>query len=763
MKKLLPFSFLFFLIFLTEAYAFEVKLKPENVFCTANECDKLEVLVNCSNALQVSGRIENPIRMELNFVRENVFKAEIPKYIFENALKSSLYTLSLTCKNYSGEFSTYYNFFVSTLETKIESLSQSYLGDNVAILVVSVKKDNSPLNPSQLSFSTKPLTLIGWYYSFPLYTLLLEVPKTLGTYKLEVLINVSVEGYENKQLKLEKNFEVKQPLELSLSSEKKEVRPGDVITLTISALEKGEPVLLTKEYLSIKLGSEEIKKDEINLYSSGSAFKAEFHAPELPPGEYELIVNLNYKNYSATQKITITYVIQASGKIVDLNNQGIPTEIKFLKNNQEKRLFTDSSGFYSGLIAPGSYDLQVNFPQATLFLYDVKVSNFEDPLKYYFFDSDVEGIKVAGLFIFEFKLPYSNAKILMRYDERKVMNEKDLVVYKCSDFNPSNKICNSEWKRELATIDTVSNIVIVETKSFSAYAVGARKSLVLDFAFDKSSYGLKELVKVRGLIKDDTNNLVSDALIKVKGDFGLNVSTYSDSLGIFYFEFFAPEQEGFYNVLVSVEKNPYQSTNKSLTFQVVKKKEISLVFPDTIRILKGENRTVIFSLINTGQTEILNLYISIAGLPSNYFKVQEKVEKIGIGEKFDVPVIFTIPSDAKEETLSPVFKVFSEGLTKEEIFGLTIESGNITQSINMPSAAFVMPELPLTTSDLIYISFFAVFCITFAIILKKLKRKVKERERIRNLLSDIKMEIKRKKESSAQTFNNLTEKDKEPT
>ncbi|MEM5794206.1 MAG: hypothetical protein QXS48_01855 [Candidatus Aenigmatarchaeota archaeon] len=764
MKKLFLISALAFFFILSKAYAFEVKLNPENVFCLYNECEKIEILVNCSDASQVSGRIEEPVKMDFTFTKENLFKAEIPSYFFEIAPKPSLYTLNLTCKNSSGEFSSLYNFYVSNLEAKIESLSQGYLGDEIATLVLSVKKDGSPLSENQVSFSTKPINLKGWYYSSPFYTLLLEVPKALGTYNLEVLANVSVQGYEIKQIKLGKTFEVKQPLELSLSLDKKEVKAGDTISLTISALERGEPVLLTKDYLSIKVGSEEIEKDKINLYSSGSAFKLEFQAPELSPGEYDLLVTMNYKNYSVAQKKTIAYVFQASGKIADLNNQGISTEIKFFKDGQERKFVTDSSGSYSGFLVPGNYNLQISFPQATLYLYNVTISSFEDPIKYYFFDSDVEGIRVAGLFVFEFKLPYSSAKISMRYDERKVSNEKDLVVYKCSDFNPSNKFCNSEWKKEVATIDAVSNLVTIETKSLSAYAIGTRKSLVLDFSFEKSSYTLKEIVKVRGLVKDETNSLVPNALIKASSDFGLNVSTYSDSSGIFYFEFFAPESEGTYKVLISAEKGSYISSNKSLAFQVVKKREVSLVVPDTIRILKGENRTIIFSLINTGQTQILNLSISITGLPESYFKVQERVDKIEVGEKLDLPVIFTIPSDAKEETLSLTFKIFSEDFSKEEVFGLTIVSENATQSISMPSAAFSLPELPLTKSDLIYLSIFAVFCVSLAFVLKKTKKRVKERERIKNLLSDIKMEIRRRKESPIQAFNDLIERvEKEPT
>ncbi|MGC8812222.1 MAG: hypothetical protein ACP5O8_01385 [Candidatus Aenigmatarchaeota archaeon] len=762
MRKLVFILFFFaFFILLKEVYAFEVMLEPKNVFCIANQCDEVEVLVNCSNASEVSGRIEKPIVSQLTFTKDNLFRATIPSYIFENAVKPSDYNLNITCKNNSGEFSNSFSFYVSTLEARIESLTQSYLGDEVTTLGVSVKKDGSSLTYDQVNFSVRPLKLKSWYFSPPLYFLVLEVPNTAGSYNLEVLANVSVEGYGKKQIKLEKTIEVKQPLELTVSLDKTEVRPGDKITLTLSALERGEQVLITKDYLSVKIGSTQV--ENINLYSSGSAFKAEFEAPELPAGEYELEVKFNYKDYSVTQKRNIGYVLQASGKITDLNNQGITTEIKFLKDGQEKKKFiTDASGFYSGFIVPGSYDLQITFPQSTLYLYNVSANSFEDPIKYYFFDTDVEGIRVAGLFVFEFKLSYSKVKIVMKYDERKLNNERDLVVYKCSDFNPSNKICNSEWNKQTATIDTIGNTVTLESSSLSAYATGTRKYLILDFALDKTSYGLKEMVKVRGLVKDESGNLISNALVKVSGNFELNLSTYSDSSGIFYFEFFAPKEEGLYNLLIGAEKGSYLPANKSLAFQVTKKREVSLVIPDTIRLVKGENRTITFSVINTGQADVSNLSLSLEGLPEDYFRMQDRIENIETGQKVDVPVSFMIPNDASEATLSLTFKVFSDEVSKEGIIGLTILSENATQtSLALPSASF---SLPITSSDITYLSIFALVCVSLAFILKKSKRGVKERERVKNLLSEIKMEIKRRKENPTQAFNSLVERnEKEST
>jgi hypothetical protein len=149
-------------------------------------------------------------------------------------------------------------------------------------------------------------------------------------------------------------------------------------------------------------------------------------------------------------------------------------------------------------------------------------------------------------------------------------------------------------------------------------------------------------------------------------------------------------------------------------------------------------------------------------LPEEYFSIQEKIELIKAGEKVDIPVQFKIPENASEATLSLTFKVFSEEISKEGIIGLTILSENVSQTLpGLPSASF---SLPITSSDITYLSIFAFVCISLAIFLKKFKKKAKEREKIKNLLSGIKMEIRRKKENPIQSFNKLVERvEKEST
>jgi len=400
-------------------------------------------------------------------------------------------------------------------------------------------------------------------------------------------------------------------------------------------------------------------------------------------------------------------------------------------------------------------------------LYDVTIDEFNNPINYYSLNKDTEEMKVEGLYVFEVALPYSKTKILINYDESKVPNEKELVVYKCSDWNSALHTCNSKWIKQDAITDTIRNLVTIETQSLSAYALGIRKTLFLDFTSDKTVFGLNELMEIRGIVRDESGNFVPNVLINATvPSTNIKLSTYSDSSGIFSFQFVTPQEEGFYFLDVRAEKDPYIPANKTWNFQVIKERAISIVVPDGVRIKKGEKKTISFSVINTGQADIYNLSFYLKGLPENYFSMQESVEKIKVGEEIKVPITFEIPLNASANTYSLTFGIISGEINKEEIVGLTIYEENVTAQTQQQPSGFSFPTanivLPFSLEEITYLSIFAVVSISTAYFLKKRKkRKVKGREEIKNLLFDIKREIQRKKiENPMQAFNELIEKER---
>ncbi|MEM7825067.1 MAG: carboxypeptidase-like regulatory domain-containing protein [Candidatus Aenigmatarchaeota archaeon] len=514
-------------------------------------------------------------------------------------------------------------------------------------------------------------------------------------------------------------------------------------------------IAINKDNLEIYVGNTQATITAITPISN--YFNVAILAPDLSSGSYTLSVLLLYKNYSYTNSKTIDYIVPVSGKIVDENEKGVAVQLRFLLNNVEKlRLYTDSSGDYSGNLPPDTYDIQAIFPQSTLYLYDVRVSSFENPIKYYYLISDVPGLNLVGLYVYEAALTYSKVSIEMKYDERNVLNENLIKVYRCENWNTGRKECYSNWEEISASVDTIRNTVYVNTTSLSAYAIGTLKQLSIDFNLNKQKFYLKDLVKLKGMVLDENRNSVSNSSVRVYGKNITSVKSFSDSNGVFSIEFLSPEQEGNYTLFLSAEKHPYLSFNSSIILEVVKSREISIVFPETVKIKQGENLTQDFTLVNTGQTDLYNLNISLTGIPSEYYTLIPNVEKLDVGKEIKLSIYFSIPSNVSKGTSSATLKVFNDEVSKEKIFGFTIVEKNQTVVSPAPvTGLFGKISIP-PIQDIIYVAIFAATSFFLVLILKR--RKIKNgREEIKNLLFDIKNYIK--KRENERSFNKKLEQE----
>ncbi len=771
MKKILILAF-FAIFFTSKALAYpyfeDVRLEPQNVLCLEDECDSPSIIAYCMDSegkdVNVFGSLISPIRMQNNesfqFDGEKwVFK--LSPYYFDQ--KKAYYTFNLYCSNGNETNSTTLTFKVSTLEALIRSFkSPVYLGDNSEIRV-NIKKDDEFLT-SYTNFILR-ISQASWnktvYLSGDEWVIKFDAPKVKGIYDVELIINVSIPSYSSKTISLKKKLEVKEPLELILSLNKREFVPNDLIKITVSAYEKGEAIILSKDYLTFKVGSVLIESEKISLSASGNSFIFEFGMPNLSPGNYDLEIRFNYKNYSLVKREQIGYIIPISGKFLDLNNKGISATIRFLINGiEKKKISTDSSGYYSGSIIPGTYDIEFTFPQSTLTLYSVNLENFEDPIKYYYTQKDVEGIKSAGFFIFETSLPYSYARIVMNYDESKVRNENNLKIFKCKDWNTGSLTCNSGWEEVFGLIDNVKNTVTLETKSLSAYVIGESKSLEIQVSLNKEFYSPEEVVIITGVVRDSEKNLIQNALVNITLAGIISKSVYTDAAGIFSLEFPAPN-EGTYNIFLEASKKTYSSANSSLMLNVIRKKDISIVSPDSIRIEQGSEKIFDILLVNTGQTDLYNISIFISGIASNYLEFPQFLNEIKVGEEVKVPIKFKIPENEPPSTSSLTIKVRFNGQEKTQILGFTVlaKSNATVEKPLIPTAKIVLPSF---SPELAYILIFGFLLISFSFLLKKIKKRRKERDEVINLLLNIKKEIKKEKiEHPIQAFNLLVEKERE--
>ncbi|MEM5766626.1 MAG: carboxypeptidase-like regulatory domain-containing protein [Candidatus Aenigmatarchaeota archaeon] len=764
MKGIILIAFLFGILILpslatASPLISEITLKPSSEIWID---ENLEIKVNCTNGSKVNatliGETGYIIYVENFNLTNGLYEAKIDSTYWRN--KSESFRTIVNCLDESDNTNTQNetNITVSKFNVEIYRINPStiYLGDMIEVDVL-VKKDAVPINSSNINFmitvddQIKQPEIRPPYDPYDGWIIFLnssEISNPIKTHGLKIIVS-----YDRANSTKITSFTINEPIQFSiLNVDKTWIKPNDTINLKIQALDRGNIIPLNKENLLIKIDN--TQASVVAISPSNDFFSVTILAPNLSPGKYSLIAFLSHKNYTYSSSSIIHYIVPITGKFVDENDKGIYTRISFFLDGIEKlRLYTDATGTYSGSLPPGTYDVEIVFPQSTLHLYEAEINDFEDPIRYYYLDSiDLEGLNVANLFVYEVALPYYKASIDMKYDERNVLDENLLKVYKCEDWNFGRKECHGKWDEIPASVDKVRNMVYVSTKSLSSYAIGTLKKLSVDFNFNKQTFYIKDLVRIRGIVVDEYKNSVDNASVSIQiKNTSINQKVFSDKNGLFTIEFLSPEKEGNYSLTLTAKKHPYVSFNYTLTLQVLKSKEISIVSPDTVRINQGENFTQEFSVVNTGQTELHNLNISLEGIPKEYYILQDNIGKLEINEEKKLKIEFLIPSNASIGTLSCKIKVFNEEVYKEKTFGFTIIEKNQTlESKTTPVGLFGKIVLPQIAPDWIYIFLFAVITFSLSFLLKKRKIKSQGKEEIKHYLLNVKEFLKKKSETATQ-------------
>jgi len=565
--------------------------------------------------------------------------------------------------------------------------------------------------------------------------------------------------YRGKTVSDSKNVYVQTPLEFDLvSMDKTWIKPNENITFTFRAAYNGNSFDFKKEYLTIWIDSDKV--DVLSISQVGEYSDVVISAPDLPPGTYDLDIRFSYIGYIKDISRTIDYVVPISGSIIGSNNEVIHTQLKFSSNETERTYITDASGSYSGQLPPGTYNIEITFPKSKLILSGVILNEFDDPIKFDNPSTDVEitGIGVSSVFVFEIALTYSNAYLEMKYDDSKITDESKINLYKCENWNFGRKVCNSNWATLAADIDTVRNEIKINNTELSAFLIGYKKNLKLDFHLDKSEYYLNDLIKITGTLEDEENNPVSEAQIKVNiPGTSITASTTCDNNGVFTIEFFGPANEGKYSIILSAEKLPFANVNASEEIDVVKSEKLTILLSDSIKIKQGESVNIPLDIVNNGQTDFYNLNFSVEGVPKEYYTLPlTEVTEFKSGDEVKTSINFVIPKNASVTSYTSNFRVTYDGGSSGSQFILSIlmDENNETKSkgsswfnfpsFSLPTGMFTLPEI---NTYYLLIIIVAILSFSTSIFLKmkksggkKLEKKL-ERESVKNLLLDIKREI----------------------
>ena len=681
----------------------------------------------------------------LYFIEPNVFDVDV--YCDNNASEQAIHSSQFTVLNFSADFLSATPIYAFTGE-QIE-LNLNTTKNGVAVLHdvdfdVYVDGEEAeaviepPYDPEK-----------GWI-------VYIDAPSVAETYDIGVL---ATHGRANDTIATE--LTVEEGVQFTITYiDKNLVGPGDEVTIHIKALEGSEIIPLSAETLGVKVESNGATIKSITPVDD--YFRVKIEAPNVSPGSYSLLAWVTLGDYTYEDTEPIHYAVAISGDFKNTDGSGITAELKFFQGGSEiLTLNAGKDGKYSGELRPGTYDIKVVFPKSVIEFDDVYISEFDDPLNYYYStDYDVvTGVKMAGLHVFETTLGFSNVKMEMEYDEMNVFDEAGMKVYRCSNWNAGKSACVTSWKEVTASLDSVKNTVTVEGDTLSAYAIGTLKEIVLDMEFDKDGYYLEDAVKVTGTTEDaDQLNIGNVTLrLRVIGT-DIDMTTRSDSKGSFSFEFIGPSDERTYEVVIDAEKPPFLDSRTSVDMVVSKSMALSIGFSDTIQIRRGGQETYDIEFSNIGQTDLQGLNVELEGVPEIYYDLEGSVSKLGAGESKKISVTFMIPVNAEKGTTSGTLRIYNDEFSKERIFGFTIleSAQTAATTTTMPSGSqptgwfgrfvgnVVMPQV---TNGFLYIvivifaggSFFLAFSLRRRRIAKRGGRSVNDE--VRHNLFNLKSEL----------------------
>jgi hypothetical protein len=686
-----------------------------------------------------------------------------------------IYSVSVGCRNDLGEEqSVSSSFRVSELSGAITSVSDiGYFGDEGIIYADEkfdayflIKKDDVPVTHNIdfyaiLNNQDMPIQTPIPYWTGKGQRLRMTAPNSDGNYMLELLAE-----FQGESVLVQTGVQVRDLLKLEiLSIDKSSISEVEPVNVRIKATERGNAIAITESDLRITLVNDDNAEYDVIIESvkqDSSGYTIEITPPNLVPGRYRLRIEFDYNGKGMVEEEDLYYTIPISGEISH-NGKGMVVELQFTDDDGLTRSWlTDSKGLYSGQLSPGTYDITLRHRESKLILYDVDITEFDDPIRYYYLgDRPISGIDNAGLFVFEAALSYSSAFVELHYMEKSVDGpESALGVYRCSDWNGEE--CYSEWEELDSDVDTVRNSAEVTVSSLSAFAVGTREGIKSEISLDKEEYNLYDDLHLDGLAIFDDNHVLADAAVTgiIKGT-SKSATTTTNQDGVFNLDFTVPDEPGEYTIKVTIEKEPFSSISAEKIFNVVKSRSLSIDIPTGIKLEAKGNKIINFTIKNTGQLELTDVTITFEDVTDAITVIMERDNIGALDPQEEASLSFDLISLLNSTTTYTMKVVVDsdEGVGAEKSIAVTTErrSGNLagiggpdngSDSSNSDSG-FSLPDFSLVAGVISNISggvgyLLALFVgsVSFAILMRKKRlSRVLERDWITNKLSSMRLEI----------------------
>lgn len=482
--------------------------------------------------------------------------------------------------------------------------------------------------------------------------------------------------YQGKRLSKTVYYTTKDPAEFSIEQGKVQALDNKNISVDMVRSEyHGHKFNFTPDDIELRFDGEKLDSGKWSLTPGSLTIEP----PVKEPGKYWLEIVADLNGVRELEEVEVVYPIQVSGRVVDA--KGVPFSGRFVFKSEQKKetVKVKGDGSYKGYVEKGNYTIEmVGFKGIEATFYGVRLDNdIEDLVSYDKFSGrnvDVKGFRVAGGAALAFSRNFRSATLEIEYDDSAYpgLNEEKLIVLKCSNWNFGQRSCNGNWDR-LTNYDVhatgLDGYVTVKTSSLSAFMVGEKDQLNIESSVSpkKDRYYLNEELQVQGVVKDSRGN----ALEGIKVFYQLEgwkekKSTEANQDGVFSFKIETPSSPGQYGLEVFTKDPVFNNDKQEYTLNVARKKDLSLVLPESLKVGAGENKTVVIKIFNSGQATLTNLSIEVSGLNRFESYRPSLIEKLRPGEKGEIEVVIAPSAEGYKRKITVA--VASDEVSREGSF-----------------------------------------------------------------------------------------------
>lgn len=699
-------AMIFFFGFAGNAYAVEltnVSVNPSTAWINPSTGESvIDLYAECvsNSTANVTAVISGASVDSLDMVRKDNTSMYTGTHVLNNFGE---YNATITCE-YANETDTAtVPFSVNLLMMDILSISETeaYAG-NISIITAEVLLNGEPLADGAnfsvlLKDSSNMWNVEMQEISFDggVYELVWAIP-AVGQGDYEVDVTVVFEGNSfTAQPAL--SLKIRPPVELEILSPSVDTIYSLTGTKEVEIVlrAKHNPFLIDTLHQSdfcVELGDKELQIDNFTFDSATGTYSFFVDLYRTEPGEYdyELFACVDPDGFSKQRSdsfVPVEFMVDFEGILQDAKKKPVSEVTIILVKTSGCATYdecvTDSSGFCSVTIHPGTYDIEMVFSDISVKLYGVELpgeddsfNRIQDIVRYdRSVNMQIDGLKKIMNFVaFDFMLPYDDAKVIMSG-----AGVGDSQVFMCSKWNFADSVCSGTWEPFDSGINYFSNKIEFETDELFAFAIGARDSLKIEMDEYQKKYFSGEDVSLKGIVKDSNGNMVDDACIiySFGGDEG---STLTESDGTFRIKFNAPEAKGIFDVRIKAEKSPYDSAKSTITLEAYKKESMDLNVPQSLSVIPGNEGAIVAGIKNTGQTTLVDVKLTVLGVSSGWYAISpQNIDDLKPGEEKEFTITFLVHLDdcaniiCKQEYALQASAQSSSGATANDEFVLYLD------------------------------------------------------------------------------------------